>query len=77
MAQELQGKRVAFLAADAYEESELKKPWQALEDAGAEVTLVSRGRDSKQRLSADPPRMRALPASAFDRWPAAGQILES
>ena len=41
MAQELQGKRVAFLAADAYEESELKKPWQALEEAGAELTLVS------------------------------------
>jgi protease I len=41
MAQELQGKKVAFLAADAYEESELKKPWQALEEAGAEVTLVS------------------------------------
>ena len=41
MARELQGKKVAFLAADAYEESELKKPWQALEEAGAEVTLVS------------------------------------
>jgi protease I len=41
MAQELQGKKVAFLAADAYEESELKKPWQALEEAGAELTLVS------------------------------------
>ena len=41
MAQELQGKKVAFLAADAYEESELKKPWQALEQAGAELTLVS------------------------------------
>ena len=41
MAQELQGKKVAFLAADTYEESELKKPWQALEDAGAELTLVS------------------------------------
>ncbi|MDX6508578.1 MAG: protease [Gaiellaceae bacterium] len=41
MAQELQGKKVAFLAADAYEESELKKPWQALGEAGAELTLVS------------------------------------
>jgi len=41
MAQELQGKKVAFLAADAYEESELKKPWQALQEAGAELTLVS------------------------------------
>jgi protease I len=41
MAAELQGKKVAFLAADAYEESELKKPWQALEEAGAELTFVS------------------------------------
>jgi protease I len=41
MANELQGKRVAFLAADAFEESELMKPWQALKDAGAEVELVS------------------------------------
>jgi protease I len=41
MADELKGKKVAFLAADAYEESELKKPWQALSDAGAELKLVS------------------------------------
>src|SRR5919199_2884966 len=41
MADELKGKKVAFLATDAYEESELKKPWEALQDAGAEVELVS------------------------------------
>jgi protease I len=41
MPDELKGKKVAFLAADAYEESELKKPWQALQDAGAELKLVS------------------------------------
>jgi protease I len=41
MADELQGKKVAFLATDTYEESELKKPWQALEEAGAELELVS------------------------------------
>ena len=41
MAGELQGKKVAFLATDMYEESELKKPWQALEEAGAELELVS------------------------------------
>jgi protease I len=41
MANQLQGKKVAFLAADAYEESELKKPWQALHEAGAELSLVS------------------------------------
>ena len=41
MARDLQGKKVAFLATDTYEESELKKPWQALEEAGAELELVS------------------------------------
>jgi protease I len=41
MARELQGKKVAFLATDTYEESELKKPWQALEEAGAQLELVS------------------------------------
>jgi protease I len=41
MANELQGKRVAFLATDMYEESELKQPWHAVQDAGAEVVLVS------------------------------------
>jgi protease I len=41
MASQLQGKRIAFLAANAFEESELLKPWQALKDAGAEVELVS------------------------------------
>ncbi len=41
MADELKGKKVAFLAADMFEEAELAGPWQALEDAGAELELVS------------------------------------
>jgi protease I len=41
MADQLSGKKVAFLAADGYEESELKKPWHALQEAGAELKLVS------------------------------------
>jgi protease I len=41
MSNELKGKTIAFLAADGYEESELKQPWQALKDAGAETKLVS------------------------------------
>ena len=41
MANELQGKKIAFLAADAFEESELTKPWQSLEDAGADLELIS------------------------------------
>jgi protease I len=41
MADELKGKKIAFLAADMFEEVELVKPWEALEQAGAEVELVS------------------------------------
>ena len=41
MANTLQGKKIAFLAADAFEESELTKPWDALKEAGAELELIS------------------------------------
>jgi protease I len=41
MAGELSGKRVAFLAADGVEEVELVEPRKAVEQAGAETTLVS------------------------------------
>ena len=37
----LQGKKVAFLATDGVEQSELQKPWDALKAEGAEVVLVS------------------------------------
>jgi protease I len=41
MANELEGKRVAVLAADMVEQVELVEPRKALEDAGAQVDLVS------------------------------------
>jgi protease I len=41
MADELKGKKIAFLAADMFEQVELTEPWQALENAGAELELVS------------------------------------
>src|SRR5881227_1431958 len=41
MADELKGKKIAFLAADAFEESELLRPWEALKRAGAETELIS------------------------------------
>jgi protease I len=37
----LQGKRVAVLATDGFEQAELEKPVQALKDAGAEVEVVA------------------------------------
>jgi protease I len=41
MASELKGKKIAFLATDMFEEVELTEPWKALEQAGAELELVS------------------------------------
>ncbi len=41
MADELKGKKVAFLATDMFEQVELTEPWKALECAGAELELVS------------------------------------
>ena len=41
MANELQGKRVAFLATDMVEQVELTEPWQAVKEAGATPELVS------------------------------------
>ena len=41
MANELQGKRIAFLAADGVAQVELTEPWKAVKDAGAEVELLS------------------------------------
>ncbi len=41
MSKRLDGKRIAFLATDGFEQVELTQPWQAIRDAGAEVVLVS------------------------------------
>jgi deglycase len=41
MANELQGKRIAFLAADGVEQVELTEPWKAVEQAGGRPELIS------------------------------------
>ncbi len=42
MSNELQGKRIAFLAAnEGIEQVELERPWQAIKDAGAEPELIA------------------------------------
>jgi protease I len=41
MANELQGKRIAFLATDGVEQVELTEPWKAVEGAGGAPELVS------------------------------------
>jgi protease I len=41
MATTLNGRRIAILATDGVEQSELTSPWQAAEEAGASVDLIS------------------------------------
>jgi protease I len=41
MAEQLAGKKVAFLMTDGVEQVEFTEPWTALKDAGADVRLVS------------------------------------
>ena len=41
MANELHGKRIAFLAADGVEQVELTEPWKAVQEAGGATELVS------------------------------------
>jgi protease I len=37
----LTGKRVAFIATDGFEDSELTSPWEAVTDAGAQAVLIA------------------------------------
>lgn len=46
----LSGKRVAILAADGFEQSELEEPMKALEDAGATVCIVSPQKETIQGM---------------------------
>src|SRR5205814_2458969 len=41
MAANLTGRRIAILATDGVEQSELTSPWQAATDAGAQVDLIA------------------------------------
>ena len=41
MADELQGKKIAFLAAEGVEQVELTEPWKAIEEAGGSPELIS------------------------------------
>jgi protease I len=42
MSDQLNGKKIAFLATDGFEQVEFTQPWEAIKSAGATVELVSR-----------------------------------
>lgn len=48
--QSVEGKRIAALVGDGFEESELTEPRRALEDAGAIVTIVGIDERSRQKI---------------------------
>lgn len=50
MSNQLENKRVAILATDGFEQSELEEPLTALEEAGADVTIVSPKPDTIQGM---------------------------
>lgn len=53
MSQQLTGKKVAFLATNGFEQSELARPWEALKNAGATVELISLEKDDIQGMHHD------------------------
>jgi protease I len=53
MSSELQGRKVAILAADGVEEVELTEPRKAVEQAGAQVTLLSLEAGEIQAMNGD------------------------
>jgi protease I len=55
MAKELDGIRVAILATDGFELSELTEPKRALEEAGADVDVLAPGKSSPSRKGSDCP----------------------
>ena len=55
MASELEGIRVAILATDGFELSELTEPKRALEEAGADVDVLAPAKSSPSRKGSDCP----------------------
>jgi protease I len=53
MASQLKGRKVAFLATDGVEQVELTAPWNALKQAGADVSLVSEKTGEIQSMNHD------------------------
>ena len=53
MADELEGKKIAIIATDGVEQSELEEPRKAVEDAGAETELISLEEGEIQAMNSD------------------------
>ena len=74
MADQLQGKRIAILAADGVEQVELVRPREAVEEAGAQTELISLESGEIQAFNHDVHGVAAVGTSArqcaaADAWP--------
>jgi putative intracellular protease/amidase len=68
MSNELVGKRIAFLVANAgVEHAELTAPWQAVKEAGARVDL--RGPASASSSRPMPPQSSPMHGTWHSSWP--------
>ncbi|MGN6205482.1 type 1 glutamine amidotransferase domain-containing protein [Humibacter sp.] len=81
MSGELEGKKVAFLATNGYEDAELSSPWEALEAVGATLTMVSpesgsiKGKNGHQQsVDASPSQVQA---SDFDALVLPGGVVNA
>lgn len=68
MADELRGRRVAILATDGVEQVEYEQPRKAVEEAGAEVTLISTHDGEIQAMNHD--------TEKGDRFPVEAQVAD-
>jgi len=65
MSSQLKGRKVAFLATDGVEQVELTAPWNALKQAGADLTLLSDKSGEIQGMNHD---------EKGDRFPVDGEV---
>ena len=65
MSSQLQGRKIAFLATDGVEQVELTAPWNALKQAGADLTLLSDKSGEIQGMNHD---------EKGDRFPVNGEV---
>ena len=65
MARKLDGKKVAILVADGFEQVEMTKPRQALDEAGAQTKIVSLKPGKVQGMNH---RIKATRSMSILRW---------
>ncbi len=74
MANRLDGRKVAVLVADGFEQVELTEPVKALKEAGAQVKIVSPMKGQVQGVNHD---KKATPSPWTSRWTAPMRVIST